>query len=422
MLTSTSLQSHHPILHTLLLDGLVLFGQNYLGSANGGVALYIGLQLVIVSATFTLMLRTMAEEGAGKILLTFSFVFLAINPALVLWLLTSTKDVLFTAFAMLLALLLYRAYRKKGKPLKLGFGLCLAVALLSFLFLAFRSAAVYSFVLFLACALLLLRKHLRIRLVGAMTVGLALFIGFSAVLYPVFNITAGPWQTLDALSMPRQQLARAWVTGQDEVIAQFKQVFTAQELSQLNWYQADDADTSRIAFKEQFEQNFFKLLELYVNQAQKHPDIYADAVLMTNYEAWYPGAMVDGYVMDGYYSNPDIARSSYIFTQNEWPSSQEWILPEFGIWLEQFGYGNIGGDIMAIRLLCSPASYVWLLLVALARNIIIRSRSGTLVCVFLLTIAAAALLSPLVVVRYYLPLIFAVPLVLHTLTRAQKPS
>jgi hypothetical protein len=530
MLQYDYLWTHHPILHTLLLDYLVIFGQNFLGDANGGVALYVGLQLLVMSTAFTLMLRTMAEEGAGKVLLTFSFLFFAVNPALVLWLLPTTKDVLFTGFAILLILIIYRTSRKSAlipqqiqsqndflrmqtplqedRPLsfqestqhdslslrqsaqheqheqhkqhketslpldgqgtpqsqrssrddnqqdsqsptwdeqmenssywdydamavpvmpaqdgdvngRLKLGICIAVAILTFLFLAFRTSAIISLVVFLPFAIFWLRRHVRIRLLISTLIAIVLFIGMTLAVSQIINITGGPWQQLDALSLPRQQLARVWAFANNDDASEFRQVFSAEDLEYLSDYQADDADTSRSAFLEPFNNNYSKLTQLYISQGLKHPGTYADAVFLTNYEAWYPGAVVDGYVMDGYDSDPSVAKSSYIFTNNEQPASNNSLLPAFGHWLQQFGWGNIASDYFAVRLLCSPATYLWILLIALARSIIVRSNRSALVCVFLLTIGAAALLSPIVVVRYYLPVIFALPLLLMTLTKSE---
>jgi hypothetical protein len=558
LLNYSSLDTHHPLLHTLLLNAAICLGQNLTNSVNFGVALYVGGQLLVLALVFALMLRTMAQEYAGKVLLGISFAFLALNPALVLWLLTTTKDVLFSALLLLLALLLYRSARSGAfsvdknaifssnfmgvqestqfsgsgegqgitqpndfmgeisaapkRRFKLGFTLCLAVGLAVFAVAALRTSAVFSLVLFLPFALGLIPRYRRIRLFPWIAGAVLIFIAMYLSVVWALGIPAGPWQALDALSLPRQQLARTWVLTNAESDTQpdrmaFDQVFTPEELDILDEYQADNADSSRSAFRQPFEQNFCGLVNLYRTQGHLHPGIYADAALLSTYEAWYPGAIVDGYlyeantadgavsehadtVVNGSLSGEQVeltvpveptvqtesavssestepteptapaeavepveleksmespestqswestepwgseestesgeptglevseeyGRSSYIDTSCEWPASEEWLLPTFGAWLTEFGKGNIAGDNLLVRLLCSPAAFMWLLLIALARTIITLNRRGVLVCMLLLSFGLAALFAPVVLMRYYLPLMLAAPLLVH---------
>ena len=439
MLVYAEMQTHHPVLHTLLLDGFVLFGEHYLDSANLGVELYLGLTLIIAALTFSWMLYTMAEEGAGKALLAGSFLFLSINPALVLWLISTNKDVLFTCFILLGALLLYRTCRlrpwelwlKEHSPtahtegsttapciLRIGVPVALALFGLVIALLAFRTSAIYSFIAFLPFAAFLIRKKLRIRLMGVMATATVVFtLLYLLFTQLIFQIPSGPWQSLDALSIPRQQLARVWVQTDDaKQTAAFQKVFSHKDLKELSQYEADDADPSRGAFRAAFEEKPLELLDLYLSMGAEHPGTYTDAALLTSYEAWLPGAVTDGYVMEEYFAKPNVARSSYIDVSAFWPTHEEWIFEDFGQWLKEFGLGNIGLDIAPVRLLCSPAVYMWLLLIVLARTICVRDRRGALVCTLLLTFGLTALLSPLVVMRYYLMVMAATPLLLNIAT------
>lgn len=459
MLMYAELQTHHPLLHTFLLNGLVLLGEYYLGGVNTGVELYIGLSLVVCALTFSWMLYTMAEEGAGKPLLICSLLFLAANPALVVWLISTNKDVLFTALLLLAALVLYRACRLRSgelaqagqrpalvapspfvpavapaanasSALRIGFATALVLFLLVLGVLAFRTSAVYSFILFLPFAALLIRRHLRVRLVGVLATATVVFAATYIVLTQIiFSVPAGPWQTLDALSIHRQQLARVWVQaneGKDlqdtRTIEAFEHFFNEEDREYLDLYEADDADPSRSAFRSAFEEDPLGLLALYLAMGSTHPGAYTDAALLTCYEAWYPGAVMDGYVMESYFAKPDTARASYIDVSAFWPAEEAWILDGFGSWLREFGLGNLGMDLPPVRLLCSPATYVWILLIVLARTICVRNRRGALICTLLLCFCLTALLSPLVVMRYFLMVMAATPLLLHIASSARLPA
>lgn len=452
MVSNESLQTHHPLLHTLLLNGCILLGQQIWDSANVGVSLYLGVVLIISALTYSWMLFTMAEEGAGKVLLACSFIFLSVNPAFVVWLISANKDALFVVFLILATLMLYRAcrFRKRelaepmasqpgalpwennaaghafrkffgGDKLRIGGTFALALFWVVLLVLALRTSAVYSLLVFLPFALILIRRYLRVRLVGVMASAAAVFIVVYLLLTQIiFQIPSGPWQTLDALSIPRQQLARVWVQTEDPATrAAYEQVFEPSDLALLEEYEADNADTSRKAFRSAFEEDPSKLLALYLEMAPRYPGTFTDAALLTNYEAWYPGAVSDGYVLEGNFSKPGEARGCYIDVSAFPPAEEAWILADFGAWLKQFGLSNVGMDLAPVRLLCSPAVYVWILLVAFVRTLCVRNRRGALACTLLLVFTLTAFLSPLVVMRYFLMTMAATPLLLHL---ASSPS
>jgi hypothetical protein len=402
------LDTHHPLLHTLLLGICVeTLGNGLLGSMQAGTVAYIGLQLCLCALALTYLIDTVARAGAPRWLLVLTFLHLGVNPVVALWLHSTTKDVLFTMAAVTLACMLWRHWGHNT----LRWRSVAAIAMLAFLFCALRSSGALTLLLACAVAVCLFPRDGRRRLLAAFAAGLAAFAIWAGPVAWGLGAGPGPWQALDALAIPRQQLARVWALGGEQEA--FQAVFSQRELAKLYSYEADNADVARAAFREPWEERRGELVALYVAEGIKHPGAYADAALLQGLEAFYPLATVDGYVMPEYSFDPSTSRASNFIVVAEPPVHPYSLLPEFRSWLNQLTRGWLGAGTPLQPLLTiafSPASYLWLLLVVLARCIITRNRRNLAACALLALIALAALPAPVVVLRYYLPLVAAVPL------------
>ena len=58
--------THHPLLHTLLLGGLLQLGR-HLGDINIGAALYTGLQMVLLAGCFALTCASVARQCGARV-------------------------------------------------------------------------------------------------------------------------------------------------------------------------------------------------------------------------------------------------------------------------------------------------------------------------------------------------------------------
>ena len=94
--------THHPLLHVLLLGGLV-HGAEYIGyTANAGIAVYVLLQMAMMSGTFAYCIKKLEELGFKKVYLVCIMVFYGLFPIFPMYAVCTAKDGLFTAFLTLI--------------------------------------------------------------------------------------------------------------------------------------------------------------------------------------------------------------------------------------------------------------------------------------------------------------------------------
>ena len=91
---------HHPLLHVLALGGIVhLF--EYIGAgANAGIAVYVLLQMLTMSAALSYVVRSLQRWGVTKRYAFITVLFFGIFPLFPLYAVCTAKDGLFTVFLL----------------------------------------------------------------------------------------------------------------------------------------------------------------------------------------------------------------------------------------------------------------------------------------------------------------------------------
>lgn len=108
---SGELNAHHPVLHMLFVGSLISVGQALAGSFNMGVLLAVAVQAVIVSFLLSFTLFQLIALGMRWAGLLICVAYLALNPLIQLFAFCTTKDVLFSSFVVLYAVLAFRVAR-----------------------------------------------------------------------------------------------------------------------------------------------------------------------------------------------------------------------------------------------------------------------------------------------------------------------
>jgi hypothetical protein len=434
----------------LLLDSLAMLLQDMGGQPAAGVALYSGLLLLGLSLVFSLLIRTLAQEYAGRFLLVFAFAFLALNPFWLFWLFSGGLDVLFAAVVLLLGLLVYRLLRPGGfggrrdRLRHVGFAGCLAIALLVSIALLLHAEAFLALVLFTLIALILTRRYLRPRLLAALSSGLALFIGF-LLLVTALASGAAAAQVPDVLDISRQQVTRAQTFMKDD--AALRASYAAWYPGALPTDAALPLATTRVGARTTEEgagttdvapdtteedAGALNTLPDTAKDKERADEIgtFTDTI-REDMAVQTVGATAQITPGDGPGTTDPLPKPQGT-PVNEWPVSSDkqtanttgasCFLPDLGWWLIQLGQGTIGSDLLAVRLLGSPALYLWLSLVALARCLIVRNWRGTLVVLLFLLVGLAALLTFDTTLRSWLPLLLAAPLLCHICACPRDPQ
>ena len=280
-----------PPLHTMFWALCIRVGR---ACGVNPLTLYAVLQMLAVSAAFAWVTDTMRRLRVNRFVVLGALVWFALNPALAIFSLSMSKDVLFGALLMMLLLrsiLLVRdpeAFLHDKRAVG-GFVICAAAAML------LRPNALGMLLLAAPFFLIVLRRHIgRTALLLALPMGLFWLI--NGPLYDALGIRPA-WET-ELLSVPLSQIANVAVND--------RETLSEAELEQIGVFlpidRVEDAYNPRFAdyIKHNFDKEayyrdpgaFFKLWRALFRQ---YPDSYLCAFLDLNLPYWYPDAATVDY-------------------------------------------------------------------------------------------------------------------------------
>ena len=204
---------HHPIVHTLLLQGMLWLGTQLFGSMNAGMALYTALQMLLLAGSMSygvlVLHRRQVAAGWQLVMLLLGMFF----PFHWYMSVSMTKDTVFSAFLLLQLISLTdllledrREWRPRVRDLLFFIG---TVGMI-----LFRNNGKYAMIVLLAFLFLSVCFGKRARkLWGRLfTVSVAAFCIGLFVLSAVFSAThAEQGDRREMLSMPIQQMARCMI-------------------------------------------------------------------------------------------------------------------------------------------------------------------------------------------------------------------
>ena len=392
--------NHHPLIHQLLLGNCLRLGYRLFGNYNAGVTLYVIFQMIVMSAVFAFLLATLRQMNVKKPALIISFIFLAFFPTIQIFVVCTTKDVLFSAGTVLFttALLRYISAHRKSDLWILFISVCLI--------LFFRNNGIYILPI-LAVIIFVFFKEQRRTLIPILA-GIVLYIVTTESLIALLPAKRG--EQAEMLSVPMQQLARAYTLN--------KESFTQEELDTLynifpevilERYNPKLADDIKFNFLEDnFKADRGRYAGLWWNIFLKNPGHYVDAFLIMTDGYWYPGAAITGYEgkQIGTFT---YGESSYFQYESEPPAVSSPILKGLNSFYKSLSLDIKWQKIPILNLILSPATYIWIFLFSTASAL--KSKNDMKLLFFMpLLLLLTLLLGPIALVRYALPFMFLTPL------------
>ncbi len=426
---------HHPIVHTLFLQGMLWLGSHIFGSMNAGMALYTAVQMLLLagSMAYGMLVLHLRKTAAGwQLAIQLLGMFFPFH-----WYMSvsMTKDTVFSAFLLLqlvsLADLLWED-RNSWRP-----GIRdLLFALGTVGMILFRNNGKYAMIVLLAFTFLTFCFGKKARkLWGRLLVvsGAAFCVGLF-VLSAVFSAThAEQGDRREMLSMPIQQLSRCMIYhGGVGVLAEDDDTMDAADKALINDFILDEAyrdydpgiadpvkrhtNTYVVRYRSgEFIRGYLHLLGSYpgdmINAA-----LATDAGFLSPFDTTH--AEVNrvesraglSYVQTRW--DEDTLNAGGIYKDSKWP----WLFARLENWAENNSYLRIP----VLKYLFVPGSYLWLYL-ALAAVLVIADRKR-----FCLPLAIVAgyygtmLLGPTVQMRYVYPVMLALPYLLALVTGRRK--
>lgn len=407
--------THHPLIHVLLLGGVIQLVYKLTGSYNLGIACYTLLQMLVLSGIFAWCICRLRRSGLTKIGSVFFTLYFGLCPVLVMFSLCSAKDGLFTGMLLIIVVLLRELVRdteaffnKKGQAVLLG---AASVGMM-----VLRHNGFYAFLVFAVCMVLFYRaagtgKHWKKLTVLFSGIFICFFIVSSGLSF-VFHADASGNQEM--LTVPIQQLARVYRADQDALSLEDKSIlYEILPEEALNRYTPKVSDGVKIDFQnEAYERNPGRYIKLWIRWGISHPFTYLNAWFMTSYGFWYPDAVIDVYRGNSVFTYT-YEDSSYFGYEVEQPGIRESKIP----WLDEL-YRRMSLEIFqqkipVVSMLFSPGFLFWL--EAFILCYFWRRREYQKLIPYLLPFLVwlTVILGPTYLVRYVVFLWVILPVLLH---------
>lgn len=392
------LTTHHPLLHTVFMGWLLNLG-NDMDSLTLGVALYAGVQMVLMAGIFGFACAWLRRRRAPMGLRLTVLLGFALWPLFPLWSFSATKDVLFGGFVLLTCLQMADLWQEGAawlkKPLRLIL-FALTVALMALL----RNNGIYALCLTIPFAVMAAKsRRVRTLLLLLMCVG-GYLLG-NTLLIRATEAEGG--SMVEMLSIPLQQVMRAATRGQisDEDRETLAELFCDYEDDWTGLYTPMCADNVKWNLDEDMlADNLSELTALWARVGQQNPQLYAEAFLEQNLPYYEPGAKMNYNIVLG------------LLPMDMFELQSEPVLPGLRPFYEAYDQTLQVFGIPATELLSDNAVMVWLTLWLTGLAIYRRKRGMVIAGVFLLAIWATCLLGPIAVMRYLLGLFDTVPVLL----------
>ena len=415
---------HHPLLHVLALGGIVhLF--EYIGAgANLGIAVYVLLQMLVMSAALSFVVRSIQMWGVTKRYAFITVLFFSIFPLFPLYAVCTAKDGLFTVFLLVAIVSMGNIIRladvKDAQPPSHASAPSMSDMVIflvsSTLMMMLRNNGLYAYTataLIIVIVFIVDRRHrsassnrITARLLILMALSIVLSLGGTRILKLATGATDGEHQEM--LTVPIQQLARtytyspeAFTPDEDALL----KAFIPEEY--LTTYSPRISDVLKSGFDNQYYESHRALFyKLWLTIGARRPLTYLNAHLGTAYGYVYPDALNNVY--KGNTMNTfTYTDSSYFGFETEPPGIRDSMLPSLELLIEKFSLTLFQQKCPVLSMLFAPGFVFWVFFFVLVGYV---DRKNLPMMLLVLMTFATVLLGPTTLVRYVLILWYITPL------------
>lgn len=290
---AVSLSNHHPIACTMMIKlfynlGLALFN----GNQTLAVATYSVIQAILLSASFAYLISTLYRFKVRLPVIAAILAFYTLVPYNAIYSVTMWKDIWFGGIVVVLCTTVYRFIRfyddgSGRQPIFelimffiFGVGMCL-----------FRSNGLYAFILFVPFAIItFFKKNPAVPILAVLVIPLVLIIKG-----PIYNsMNVEPPDTIEALSIPAQHIARAIKDGAELTDEQYELLSNVVNVKRIpKVYKPHISDPVKDLVRatnnqEYIEKHKSEFLKLWIDLGKENPKSYLLAQIDQTYGYWYP--------------------------------------------------------------------------------------------------------------------------------------
>ena len=413
---------HHPIAHTLLLEGAMQLGENLFGNVNTGIGCYALFQMLLLAAAFAFGIYCLYRHGARSIWLILIQLLCMWYPFHMYISLSVTKDTVFSAF-FLMGLLAFREMtegRKSYVPLFVfaGTGMIL-----------FRNNGKYAFLvlLFVLFGAFIFGRHQRKFWGKIFLLAAGVFLVGNMLLSGIFKaVNAEQGDKREMLSIPIQQLSRTMLYhGGVGVLPEDDGAMSDRDRALINDFILDEAYREyRPDFTDPVKRhtNTYvaryrpkEFLSTYLGLFLQFPGDYLNAALAVDAGYLYPGDISHAYInaQEGQPAGGGYVQTRWdeavltgrgIYKDSRWPKLREH--------LEKWADDNAYLKIPVLKYLFVPGVWIWLYLLLAEWLLLTRRFAKCLPLALIFGYFLTLLLGPAVQLRYLYPMMAAFPFLL----------
>lgn len=400
------LNSHHPVVHTLLMRAFIQIGTTVFHSFNVGIFFFALAQFIFLLFGISYGIKILVEKTEFPDKFTpLIILYYIISPCIQNYMFLLSKDIIYSVFMLYNILFLYLIIVKPERRYYIMFIIAGMGMIL------FRNEAKYIFVIALPVLALLcrrLRKFFLKYLIGVIVFSILFF----RVLLPICRVTPG--STREALSVPFQQTARYIKEYEEDVTDEEREAIDAvlKYDSLAEQYYPNLSDFVKTSYREGCTRaDLFGYFKVWFQMFWKHPDSYLQATINNYYYYFYPGPIL----FYEYYYRGSV---ECMVLLNEWmgPLESDFHHPDF-LYNAREQYENFRETFMYIPpivLLMYSPTYTWTLILLLLYGIYKKVPQAVSLLIFPVLVLCMCLVSPCngFYFRYLYPIVFVLPILI----------
>jgi len=292
MMRDGVITSHHPVIHVVILGGLQKVSNDWFGTGNPGIFVYVVLQLAMYVFVIKQLFDLFKKNNVSELKQWVAVLFFSLSPIIQLFSILTSKDSIFSVFELWLLVCLANSYFEEDI-------LCKRKAIVHFIIASFgtsvfRKNGIYIVVVVMLVYALRNRKSIK-KLLPVYAIIFGLYMLYVGPCYKLLNVQAG--SVREMLSVPIQQLARVHRFDIDSFEDEDLEILY-RIIPKEGWesYRPTVSDPVKAWFvDEEFDILKVDFLRTWIKQGVKHPKLYVDSVLVNTVDLWYPLARNDGY-------------------------------------------------------------------------------------------------------------------------------
>ena len=418
--------SYQPLAHTFLIWVAFRIGQA-VGSLQTGMACYSIFQMLVFSVSCAYSCNVVYRLVSKKWPVIILALFYALFPYNSILSVGVTKDVLFSAlFLVFMCIFVERIFLTTD--VKKQHTLDILWVLDGIVMMLFRNNALYAVAVFMVVYFFMVEKKHRVRI---LVMALCLVIGGKGALEGLqLGLGAvGRGSQVEMFSVPIQQFSRVGYYHGNTLDNETKALLDTY-VPEEHWgkYNPPISDSVKnwigaIVFNETWKGHYGDMLSAWIKIGLKYPNEYVDAFLLLTSGYWFIDDVTYAEVLGSGVEGRMGALHTYNSTISE-------VIPE-GIdheskfpWLEGVLENIISGNSYynwpIVSNLFKPAFYCWTLLLTALMCFYNGAKKKVLITLLPLIYLATLFLGPVVQIRYVLPIILVVPVMLAVFTVGEK--